>query len=93
MSLFVILQTFYYPRDRDQRLSLYNRAVTSIYGLIILANVVSVFVLDQKHLIDFMYVLALFKLYLSFAKYVPQVSPAPPLYIKFLTPTLLTGLS
>jgi len=72
LALITFLQTLYYPRERGQRLSTYNRVVVSLYTLIILANVYGVAIVNTQYLYEFIYVLSLFKLYVSIAKYIPQ---------------------
>jgi cystinosin len=65
------LQTLWYPRGVDQRLSPFNRAVVPaalLFGAITLSMVWS----GSLHTIDFLYNLGIFKLYVSIAKYVPQ---------------------
>lgn len=66
-------QTFWYPRAPGQALSPYNRIVVPAVGLIAAVNVL-LLLIGTEHLIDFLYLLSYFKLYVSVAKYVPQVS-------------------
>lgn len=66
-------QTLYYPRDSDQRVSDFNRVVISLYLVVLGANMYALAVLHYESLYDFIHVLALFKLYISVAKYIPQV--------------------
>lgn len=72
LAAITVFQTFYYPRETGQRLSSFNRAVVSIFGVIVLYNLYAVGIARYEHLLDFLQVLAAFKLYISIAKYVPQ---------------------
>jgi len=72
LALITFLQTLYYPREQGQRLSTYNRVVVTLYALTLLVNVYGVTIVNQEHLYEFIYVLSLFKLYVSIAKYIPQ---------------------
>ncbi|KAG9126982.1 hypothetical protein FRC07_001146 [Ceratobasidium sp. 392] len=72
LTVIVLFQTFYYPRGPGQRLSYFHRAV--------IAFMVAFFVVDigrvvafQEPLIDVLYHLGTFKLYVSIAKYIPQL--------------------
>ena len=85
------LQTFYYPRSPGQRLSKLSRIIIPLYGVIILGNVVGVFVLRVEHLIDMLYLLSYFKIYVNLAKYSSQVSrPLAPYSGSSGAPSLLT---
>ncbi|KAF8322038.1 hypothetical protein DL93DRAFT_2129521 [Clavulina sp. PMI_390] len=66
------IQTFYYPREPGQRISTFTRSVISAYGLIVLINAYALFVARTESLYSFVYILSLFKLYVSVAKYIPQ---------------------
>lgn len=73
LAAITVFQTFYYPRETGQRLSSFNRAVVSIFAVIVFYNLYAVGIARYEHLLDFLQVLAAFKLYISIAKYVPQV--------------------
>ncbi|CAE6457634.1 unnamed protein product [Rhizoctonia solani] len=71
LTLVTLFQTFYYPRGSGQRLSTFNRAVIAFMVIFITVDLGRV-VAHQAHLIDVLYHLGTFKLYVSIAKYIPQ---------------------
>ncbi|KAG8907227.1 hypothetical protein FRB99_005051 [Tulasnella sp. 403] len=66
-----LAQTYWYPRARGQALSTYNRIVLNAFFTLLLIDFVMV-VAGVQPGIDFLYHLSYFKLYVTFAKYVPQ---------------------
>lgn len=71
ISSFTLAQTFWYPRGRNQRLSYYNTYLLTIVFAALSVNLVMLSS-GQTLFIDLLYNLSSFKLYVSFAKYVPQ---------------------
>ncbi|CAE6447711.1 unnamed protein product [Rhizoctonia solani] len=71
LTLVTLFQTFYYPRGSGQRLSTFNRAVIAFMVIFITIDLGRV-AAHQAHLIDVLYHLGTFKLYVSIAKYIPQ---------------------
>ena len=72
LASIIFLQTLYYPRGHGQRLSSFNRAVI-IFVVIFFAFDMWRIYTSRAHLIDVLYHLGTFKLYVSIAKYIPQV--------------------
>jgi len=71
LSAIVLLQTFYYPRGPGQSLSSFNRAAIIFMAIFFAVDMWRVYAF-QAHLIDVLYHLGTFKLYVSIAKYIPQ---------------------
>ncbi|KAG8715105.1 hypothetical protein FRC09_016926 [Ceratobasidium sp. 395] len=71
LTIIVLLQTFYYPRGPGQRLSHFNRAVIAFMVVFFVVDIGRT-ILFQEPLIDVLYHLGTFKLYVSIAKYIPQ---------------------
>lgn len=71
LTVVVLLQTFYYRRASGQRLSPFNRAVISFMLVFFLIDMTRI-ARAQAHLIDVLYHLGAFKLYVSITKYIPQ---------------------
>ncbi|CUA76815.1 Cystinosin homolog [Drosophila melanogaster] [Rhizoctonia solani] len=71
LTLVTLFQTFYYPRGPEQRLSTFNRVVIGFMVIFIAVDLGRV-ATHQAHLIDVLYHLGTFKLYVSIAKYIPQ---------------------
>lgn len=71
LTTIIYWQTWYYPRAPKQQLSTFNRAVISFMVVFVLVDLCRVFFF-QARLIDVLYHLGMFKLYVSIAKYVPQ---------------------
>lgn len=78
MTVVVFSQTLYYQRESGQRISDFNRVVISTYLVILGANLYALMVLQTESLYAFIHVLGLFKLYVSVAKYIPQVRSFTP---------------
>jgi len=72
ISAFTLAQTFYYPRAANQRISTYNRVVISAAFVLLIGNLLALGWGSTK-LIDLLYNLSYFKLYISLAKYIPQM--------------------
>ncbi|KAH8929242.1 PQ-loop-domain-containing protein [Atractiella rhizophila] len=86
ISTFTMIQSFIYTRDQNQVLSKLNRAVISIFLIVIVLSTLAVSIseslLDQGQVgcaskavwqwLDLIYLLSYIKLYISFAKYLPQ---------------------
>lgn len=72
ISLFTLLQTFYYKRDSTQRVSKIAQYFlwTSFIGVFVISTVIYA---GHAMLIDLMYYLSYVKLVISLIKYVPQV--------------------
>lgn len=72
ISSLTLLQSFLYTRDANQRLSSFNRTfILAAMASIGLATI-GVELIDRIGWLDFMYLLSDIKIYISFAKYVPQ---------------------
>ncbi|KAG9103603.1 hypothetical protein FRC06_009613 [Ceratobasidium sp. 370] len=71
LTVIVLSQTFYYPRGPGQQLSPFNRAAIIFMAVVFFVDVGRIAV-SQAHLIDVLYHLGTFKLYVSIAKYIPQ---------------------
>lgn len=67
----IFLQTIYYPRGPGQTLSTFNRAVVVFMAVFFTMDIWKMYT-SQVHLIDILYHLGIFKLYVSIAKYIPQ---------------------
>ncbi|KAF8326520.1 PQ loop repeat-domain-containing protein [Cantharellus anzutake] len=72
LASITLIQTWIYPREIGQRLSTANRFVVAIALFMFTTHVFSI-TLGTEPIIDFLYILSYFKLYVSVAKYVPQV--------------------
>jgi len=71
LSSITLAQTYYYPRAEGQKLSPWNRGVVTAFFVLVAADYLLVGMGVQEP-IDFLYHLSYFKLYVTFAKYVPQ---------------------
>ncbi|QRV76670.1 PQ-loop repeat-containing protein 1 [Ceratobasidium sp. AG-Ba] len=71
LTVIILFQTFYYPRASGQRLSPFNRVVISFMVVFFLIDMGRIAIF-QAQLIDVLYHLGMFKLYVSIAKYIPQ---------------------
>jgi cystinosin len=72
ISSLTLLQSFLYKRDANQHLSSFNRTfILAAMASIGLATI-GVELIDRIGWLDFMYLLSYIKIYISFAKYVPQ---------------------
>ncbi|KAG8718127.1 hypothetical protein FRC08_005900 [Ceratobasidium sp. 394] len=71
LTVIVLSQTFYYPRGPGQQLSPFNRAAIIFMVMVFLVDAGRI-AASQAHLIDVLYHLGTFKLYVSIAKYIPQ---------------------
>lgn len=72
ISSLTLLQSFLYKRDANQRLSSFNRTfILAAMASIGLATI-GVELIDRIGWLDLMYLLSYIKIYISFAKYVPQ---------------------
>ncbi|CAE6399937.1 unnamed protein product [Rhizoctonia solani] len=72
LSLVTWSQTFYYHRGPRQRLSTFNKVLITFMVAFIGVDLGRV-ATHQANLIDILYHLGMFKLYVSIAKYIPQV--------------------
>ncbi|KAF9520392.1 hypothetical protein BS47DRAFT_1323917 [Hydnum rufescens UP504] len=72
LALFTLLQTYWYPRAPGQRLSLFNSLLISLVFLIAASNLFAV-AMGAEQGIDFLYLISYFKLYVTIAKFIPQV--------------------
>jgi len=72
LASITLLQTWIYPRAPGQRLSTVNHFVVTIALVVFATNLFSVIV-GRESTIDLLYILSYFKLYVSVAKYIPQV--------------------
>ncbi|KAB5591446.1 Cystinosin [Ceratobasidium theobromae] len=71
LTLITFAQTLYYPRGPGQRLSSLNQGVIAFMAIFIAIDLGRA-ALNQVHLIDVLYHLGTFKLYVSIVKYIPQ---------------------
>jgi len=71
LSSITFAQTYYFPRAEGQTLSTYNRGVITAFFALATIDYLLVSSGVQAP-IDFLYHLSYFKLYVTFAKYVPQ---------------------
>jgi len=71
LAFFTLLQTFWYPRAPEQRLSNFNRALLSLYVLFLVFDL-SLVASHHEKILPVLYHMSYFKLYVSIAKYVPQ---------------------
>ncbi|CAE6521149.1 unnamed protein product [Rhizoctonia solani] len=71
LTLVTLFQTFHYSRGPGQRLSTFNRAAIAFMVIFIAVDLGRV-AAHQARLIDVLYHLGTFKLYVSIAKYIPQ---------------------
>jgi len=71
MTAFTLTQTFWYPRGLNQRLSTYNRYLLTALFAAVSMNLFVV-ITGKSLLIDLLYHLSVFKLYVTIAKYIPQ---------------------
>ena len=97
LASITLIQTWIYPRARGQRLSVGNHYLIIITFVVFAMNVFSVFV-GRESAIDLLYLLSYFKLYVSVAKYIPQVSfisvsPTPFVQVNEATPECETDRS
>ncbi|GAA6000009.1 hypothetical protein JCM10207_006011 [Rhodosporidiobolus poonsookiae] len=72
ISLLTLLQSLLYKRDANQRLSNYNRGVLAVFTLGIAVLTFLAASTDALQWLDLVLLLSYIKLYISFAKYVPQ---------------------
>ncbi|GAA5981742.1 hypothetical protein JCM11641_004232 [Rhodosporidiobolus odoratus] len=72
VSSIILLQSFVYKRDGRQRLSSFNRAIVFVFTLSILTLSFLAATTDILTWLDLILLLSYIKLYISFAKYVPQ---------------------
>lgn len=61
MAIFTLAQTFYYPKPKDQRLSLYNRIALPLIGLAVLAYGIVVKYSSSLETLDFIYAVSYVK--------------------------------
>jgi len=73
LASITLIQTWIYPRAPGQRLSPANHYLIIITLVVFAMNLFSVSV-GRESAIDLLYLLSYFKLYVSVAKYIPQVS-------------------
>ncbi|KAB5591112.1 Glycerol-3-phosphate dehydrogenase (NAD+) [Ceratobasidium theobromae] len=71
LALITFFQTLCYPRGPGQRISTFNRGVIAFMMLFVVVDLGRV-VAHQAHLLDVLYHLGMFKLYINITKYVPQ---------------------
>ena len=77
LASITLLQTWIYPRAPGQRLSTANHFVVTFALVVFATNLFSV-ITGSESAIDLLYILSYFKLYVSVAKYIPQVNISPP---------------
>ena len=73
LTVITFSQTLYYARAPGQRLSTFNRVIITGMMIFIAVDLGRV-VTHRAHLIDVLYHLGMFKIYVSIAKYIPQAS-------------------
>ncbi|EJT97601.1 cystinosin [Dacryopinax primogenitus] len=71
LATITLLQTFWYPRAPDQRLSNFNRILLLAFGTFCVVDLTLV-ASRVEQVLPFLNHLSYFKLYVSIAKYVPQ---------------------
>ncbi|GAA6019680.1 hypothetical protein JCM11491_004880 [Sporobolomyces phaffii] len=76
LATFMLLQSFYYKRDPSQRTSTYNRVFLGfvLVSSSVLALLAASPAFPRVAYLDLLNYLSFVKLYISFSKYVPQVS-------------------
>jgi len=72
LSAFVLCQSFWYKRDPSQRVSTFNRIVISTLVALIIGSTLRTAFSQTRTWLDLLYFLSYIKLYVSFAKYLPQ---------------------
>ncbi|KAI5480743.1 hypothetical protein MNV49_007149 [Pseudohyphozyma bogoriensis] len=72
ISSFTVFQSLIYKRDPNQRSSNFNRAFISLAFVVIFGGTILASSNSRMSWLDLIYVLSYIKLWISFAKYVPQ---------------------